>query len=41
MFTVFMVIILVVSFGFLIKRLPELRARASWNRRCRAKRPSW
>jgi cytochrome c-type biogenesis protein CcmF len=29
MFTVFMVIILVVSFGFLIKRLPELRARAT------------
>jgi cytochrome c-type biogenesis protein CcmF len=29
MFTVFMVILLVVSFGFLIKRLPELRARAS------------
>ena len=29
MFTVFMVIILVVSFGFLIRRLPELRARAT------------
>jgi cytochrome c-type biogenesis protein CcmF len=29
MFTVFMVVILTVSFGFLIKRLPELRARAT------------
>ena len=29
MFTVFMVVILTVSFGFLIRRLPELRARAT------------
>ena len=29
MFTVFMIIILLVSFGFVIKRLPELRARAT------------
>ena len=29
MFTVFMILILVISFGFLIKRLPELRARAT------------
>src|SRR5450432_1181671 len=30
-FTIFMVIILIVSFGFVIKRMPELRARATFD----------
>ena len=41
-FTVFMALTLVVSFGFVIKRLPELRSRATARfAGCRARRRSW